>query len=263
MRNLLVISLLIPMVGCEYLEKGQDIVEGLTNPLVVQGMVLGISPPDSEYVDLSQTDFQEGTAATLFLADASTAQQIEEAPVEGATISLEGEVIGSAALGELGAGAYMMNPSAGVTYEAGAQWTVQITGHDEEASSASLVLPAAVSVVIPAQHTANTGMTLDLSAGAYDSALVVVLDGQSGEVTYSNQPEDVMAYYEFTHGTVAVTTVEIPATAFPGESVYAVGVAGMNNADSATMVNMNTVLSAVMVGRMGFSVVSTMPVTSR
>ncbi|MBN2799547.1 MAG: hypothetical protein JXX28_10405 [Deltaproteobacteria bacterium] len=258
MRKYFVMGLLLPLAGCEYFDQGKDIFEGLTNPLVVQGMILGVEPPESEYIDLSQTDFKEGTLAMIFLADASNVEEIDQAPVEGAQVSLMGDVMGDAALNELGAGAYALTPEAGVTYAPGAAWTLNVAGIGDTDASVPLALPQAVALSVPEQHTAGEPLVLDLSGGAFDSALVVVLDGSSGEVTYSNEPQDVRAYYDFTHGSAGVGTIEIPGTAFPGEAVYAVGVAGMNNGDSAGMAGMNTVLSAVMVGKMVFAPVSTM-----
>jgi hypothetical protein len=88
-----------------------------------------------------------------------------------------------------------------------------------------------------------------------------VIDVQSGETTYSNQPEDIKSLYEFTRGNDEITTVEVPGTAFSGQSIYALGVAGMVHTTSEDIENMNSALSSVMGGKMRmFPVVTaTMP----
>ena len=53
------------------------------------------------------------------------------------------------------------------------------------------------------------------------------------------------------------TTFEIPGTAFPGDSVYAVGVAGVVHTTGDQLDNMNTALSTIMTGDMKVYAVNT------
>lgn len=257
MRKLMVpAALLFLATGCDLFDESKEILSGLTNPLVVQGMVLGIEAPDAEGIDLEGTDYEEGTLMVAFLADAANVDEIEDAPVTGASVRLEGDVMGSIEATEAGGGSYTITPDQGVAYVDGADWTM-VVGVDGELSTATLRLAEEVTLTVPEQHSQDSPISLDLTAGAYDSALVVVLDGRSGEITYSNEPAGVKEYYDFTHSTETVGVVEIPGEAFPEQSLYAVGVAGMLNSGADDLDGMNTLLSAVMVGKMKFFPVST------
>ena len=71
------------------------------------------------------------------------------------------------------------------------------------------------------------------------------------QVTFGPAIEDGF-FYDFARADT-VTRVTIPGDlAFDSAGVYAVGVAGMNKADSDTFVDMNTALSSVMAGKLRF-----------
>jgi hypothetical protein len=101
-------------------------------------------------------------------------------------------------------------------------------------------------------------LLIDLTAYDYDAVLVAVLNVQTGELTYSNEPEGIQEMYDFTHTGSEVKRHEIPGVAFSGASVYAVGVAGMRNAGVDDYSDMNTGLSSFMVGQMRFYAVQAM-----
>jgi len=61
--------------GCTFFTEFQaiqDHVDGLLNPLMVQGMVIGVEEPESEAVRelLAFAGYESGTSASVFLADA-------------------------------------------------------------------------------------------------------------------------------------------------------------------------------------------------
>ena len=102
---------LLALTGCDLLASGQDQIDdlqdtldGLTNPLVVQGIVLGVAEPESSEIDLSKTDFSKGTVVTVFTADAASVNEIENAPVTGASISIKVGQQGAVDLEEVGGG---------------------------------------------------------------------------------------------------------------------------------------------------------------
>ena len=101
-------------------------------------------------------------------------------------------------------------------------------------------------------------MLIDLSSQEYDQVLVVVFDVGSGQVTFSNEPRDVMELYEFSTADDAGAGLTIPASAFPDESIYAVGVAGLVKGDSVNFSSMNTALSSLQAGKLKFYPVSTL-----
>lgn len=250
MTRSLPLLLLLPLGGCELFQNGTDVVNGLLNPLVAEGMLLATVPPDAgdsgdtgASFDLGSAGIEEGTSLTLFLADAANVNEIENAPIDDATVSVHGaEAAGG------GGGLYTV-VGEGLTYEAGAAWNLDVDVADT-AARAVLNLPAEPTFTLPALVT-NTPVTLDLSGQGFNSALVVVIEATSG-VTHSNQPDGIREFYDFTHGGDDVTTVEIPAEAFPGNGVYAIGVAGLVHTTSDDLSEMNTGLSTIMSGKMVF-----------
>jgi hypothetical protein len=250
-------ALLLPLVGCDQIT---NTYEGLTNPLVAQGIVLGVEAPESEQIpDLSAQGYGEGTGVTVFLADAESPDTIDQAPVEGAEVSIR-PVQGSTPVPETGGGVYTLAPDPSLVYGPNQDWTIAAVVGDET-GRATITLPPPPNVTVPEDHEQGAPITLDLSGQGFTAALVVVIDVQSGETTYSNQPEDIKSLYEFTRGNEEITTVEVPGTAFSGQSIYALGVAGMVHTTSEDIENMNSALSSVMGGKMRmFPVVTaTMP----
>lgn len=246
-RTLAVLALPIALTGCDTLI---DTYEGLTNPLVAQGLVLGIAAPDSDQIDLSQTAYGEGTAITVFLADAESADKLEEAPVEGADVSVRGDAFGDVAVGEAGGGTYVLEPGQ-VTYADGAVWTV-VVDVAGEVGRANVELPPPAAFTIPQEHTKGEPIDLDFTGKGFTAALIVVLDVESGNVTYSTEPKDIRDVYDLTRGNTELGAVQVPGTAFPEDKVYALGVAGMVHTQADDLESMNTALSSVLAGKMKF-----------
>lgn len=257
------LALVLPLlVGCEQIDDVKNTLDGWTNPLVMQGIVLGVAEPDIDGFDLSKTDFDSGAASTVFLADAANADDMAEAPVSGAEVTLDSDSNASVPFSEEGEGQYLVTAEDGLVYNAGERVNVAINlGGSEATASAST--PAAPDVDIDEQHTAGVGLTLDLAGQGYDSVLAVVFDVGSGEITFSNQPETIQEVYEFTHGgDASALVVDIPASAFADETAYAVGVAGLKTAGADDFVDMNTALSTLLAGKMAFHPVSTLDLGS-
>ena len=122
MKQLLGIACVIPLlstVGCDFFNSVGDTVDGLTNQLVAQGVVLRVLPPDLDEIDLSQSGFSEGTTATALLADAGSVTDLNNAPITGASVWIdEGEV--ETTLVEQGGGAYATQDATTLNYVEGA-----------------------------------------------------------------------------------------------------------------------------------------------
>lgn len=245
-RTLAVLALPVALTGCDQLI---NTYEGLTNPLVAQGLVLGIAAPDSELIDLSQTDYGEGTAVTVFLADAESADKLEEAPVEGADVSVRGD-FGDVPADETGGGAYSIVPGE-LTYADGATWTV-VADVQGEVGRANVDLPPPAAFQIEQDHAKGEPIDLDFTGKGFTSALIVVMEVESGDITYSTEPKDIRDVYELTRSNEEIGVVQVPGTAFPDEKVYALGVAGMVHTQAADLEGMNTALSSVLAGKMKF-----------
>ncbi|MFK7929894.1 MAG: hypothetical protein AB8H79_17000 [Myxococcota bacterium] len=238
--------LLTPLLfsACDLFNQGRDLIGDLTNPLVTQALVLGVTPPaDASSVEMPD-EFSEGAGATIFLADAGNVADLENAPIGGATVTLQG-----VDAPELQAGAYAISPGP-LSYEANADWTLSVD-LDGDVATAVVSLPPPASPDLPSLHSENTPIELDLTADEYDGVLVVVVDF-NGDITYDSRPADIREVYDLARGG-PVTTVEIPATAFPAAGAYAVGVAGLRTTTGRDDIEgMNTVLTTMMAGQMVF-----------
>jgi hypothetical protein len=245
------------LVGCN-LDKLKENVEGLTNPLVAEGLFLGVEPPSSQDIDLSGTEFDNAAAAAVMLADASNVNDLEEAPVTEAAVGVLSDAIGRVDLHEDSDGTYSASADDGLVYTEGDDVVLSM-GVGNTTAKMGARLPRSPNVAgIPASGAPNAGFTVDLSGQDFDNVLVVVLDGATGDVTFDNRPDDIKAIYDLTHGEGSLV-VEVPGGAVPDESIYLVGVAGLKNTDSSDMDEVNTALSAFITGRMAFTAHRTLP----
>ncbi len=249
--------MLLTLLACSAIDDLSDKVDGLTNTLVMEGIYVGVEPPTSELVDLSGTDFDKGAFVTALLADAASVTDLANAPVSGADVTLRSEANGETPLGDDGDGKYTATGDDGLTYADGdpVVLSVQLDGEHK----ASIVAPPAVQSNIPSEHDA--GQPLAISAGdpSLSTLFVVVVNAQSGNVTFDNRPGSIEEVYDLTHGGGALA-VEVPGSAFPDQTLYVVGVAGMNLTPAEGLTELNTALSAFLAGKFSFYPVSTLPV---
>lgn len=248
--------MLLTLLACSLVDDLSDKVEGLTNPLVVEAMYVGVAPPDSDLVDLSGTEFDKGVLATALLADAASVDDLANAPVEGANVTLRTETNGEIALSDEGSGKYTATGDDGLAYTNGDSVVLAVSLEGEH--RATIVAPPEIAADIPSQHTA--GQPLAISAGDPNLAtmFVVVADAESGRITYDNRPTSIEDVYHLTHGDGALS-VEVPGSAFADQTVYLVGVAGMNLTPADGFTELNTALSAFLAGKFKFYPVSTLP----
>jgi len=248
--------MLLPLLtGCEAISGLKDKVEGLTNPLVIEAIYLGVEEPDAGTVDLSGTDFDQGVFATAFLADAASVTDLANAPVEGAEVNLRSEALGNFPMNDGGGGTYTASGDDGLRYDNGDPVTISVELDGKH--SATVVAPPAVDANIPVNHTAGEPLGVAAGDDQLTTLFVVVMDASSGAVTFDNRPGGIEELYELTHGGGALA-VEIPGSAFPRASAYAVGVAGMNLTEDDQLDELNTALSAFLAGKFRFYPVSTL-----
>lgn len=245
------------LVGCTAIDNLKDDVQGATNPLVMEGLVVGIAPPESGDLDLAGTAFEDGASAVVAVADADSVDNLDEAPVEGASVALLAETGGRVDMVDEGSGRYAATGADGLVYTEGDDVTLSVDyGGGEDASSAQLKLPRRPDVSFPANVPKGQPLHVNLSGQAFDNVLVAVVDGASGETVWSNYPTTIQDMYQLTHGAGSLA-VDVPGSALNRESVYLVGVAGLVNAGSDDLTNVNTLLSAFTAGRLLFNAVST------
>lgn len=264
MNRAIRLAALLTMTGCDVIEDVRDIrdqIDGYTERFVAQGLVLGVSPFEDD-IDLASVGF-EGARAVVFLADAAQITELEQAPITGAVPQLHSYTNGSAALYEDGSGQYSLNHDEGMQYQAGEMVDITIE-HDGEERGMSVRAPSPADLSEIARiHRADTAMVIDLSDQPFHTAMVVVVEVESGTVTYSNEPEDIQELYEMTHGSVfqgatpEPVIVPIPEQAFQQEGIYAIGVAGIAIGDEKHMGGVNTALSTMVAGTWRFTKVCT------
>jgi hypothetical protein len=245
------------MSGCGQLEDVKETLEGLTDPLVVEAILIGAVEPESELIDLSETDFADGATIKVFVADATSLDDLESGAMDGVSVDLKSASLGNLPLSAVGGGLYTANGQDGLEYFAGEEYLISVTNGDTQ-HKVAVAAPHPVDIQLPQQHSVGDNLLIDLTDYEYDTVLVAVLDVQSGELTYSNEPEGIEAMYEATHSGGNVKRHEIPGSAFDVPSVYAVGVAGMRNAVAEDYTEMNTGLSSYLVGQMRFYPVQAM-----
>jgi hypothetical protein len=256
--------LLANLSGCDLIASGREKIndvkekiEGLTNPLVSDGVILSFVPPESDIFDFSNTPYSEGTITTIGLADAKNAADLANAPVTGAAITIRGNVQMDAT--ETSPGIYTVELGSELQYTPNQTWEIDINPADaDEIATVTLNLPTPVDLSgISESHTAGESLSVDVTGAGFNSAIVLVLDGMTGSTTYSNEPKTITELYNFMTGDEEITTVDIPAEAFPNQTMYMVGVAGMVHTTEDDITNVNTLLSKFMAGQMHFATTST------
>jgi hypothetical protein len=227
---------------------------------LVQSLFIDIAPPEFPGLDPSEIDgLNFAPFATVLLADATEIADIENAPILGAEPKIRVGDNGAVLLEDQEDGTYYGDGTFGLVYSPGDEATLTIR-IDGVAHSAVVQMPREPDRLdVPLQHTANENMVLDFADYSYHQILIVVVDAETYEVTYSNEPETPQELYEFSQDRDIKTKFDIPSRAFNRETYYAVGVAGILLSSDDQLDEINTALSAFMAGKFYFYPVSTVP----
>lgn len=244
--------------GCAWFKKAKDTVEGALEPIVAVGFVVQVDPFEDPLLEDYELDLEVGKAGTVFLADARDVSDLENSPVDGAT--LEASACDKAVvMGELESGTYALEP--GSELDGCAQPTLTLTRTDSDpATVLPITIPPAPGFILPRDHNAGQPILLPLAETDFESAVVVVMDASTGDVTFSNEPSGIVETYQFIKGTGEVTDVEIPGDAFREDTVHVVLITGLISTPNSQLDEANTVLSTIAGGRTRVYVVSTLPV---
>lgn len=233
--------------GCDLFNTVKDTVEGVLEPQVAIGLVVVLDPEGSDLVDLDELGLTAGVAGTVFLADARDVADLEEAPVTGATMSLSG-CGASAALNEEADGTYALVSPTDLDGCEGPVLTLRRDDVDP-GLQVPFTIPGPPTLTIPARWTAGDPLTIPLSTAGYDGGIVVVIDATSGDVVFSNEPQDIRGYYELLTKAGDVEDVVVPGTAFEEDKVYGVLVTGLIKVPNRDVDEANTALSVLDAGR--------------
>lgn len=243
------------LTGCGDIQKLlalKDTFDAYTNSTVASTSILGVAPSEDERVDmaLALTELGSGVRASAWLVQTEGAGGLDDDGLSGQPVRLivDGRGVG---MEEIAAGEYMADGDSGLAYLPQTEAVLQFET-DEGNKGLAVGLPQAPAFDIPAEHLPKEALEVDLGGQDYDAALVMVLDVLTGQVTYEQTPTGALELYEFARADAAVGWVDIPADAFPEESVYAVGIAGTWNADPETFEGVNVALTTGFAGRFRF-----------
>lgn len=238
--------------GCSVADK----INGLINPLVAEALILGVEEPSAPELDPGSVGFHPGAGATVFLADAKSPDELEDAPVSGAEVTYR-DSAGSFTMEEDDGGEYRVDSVETQGFDYVADDDAEVTATiDGEAHTVSVHTPATVDLTVPLTHPAGQPLVLDASAADIDNLLVVVFRADTGDIVFSNQPKDIGEFYQLAHS-AGQRTVEVDGAALAAESLYGVGAAGLTNGTESEFEDVNTLLSAIMAGEMRFYPVTT------
>ena len=244
-------------LGCDVLQEKIDEIEELTNGFVAGGVYMGIEEFDSPYFDISDTEFGNTAQLTLYLAAAEFSNELSANPLSRADVLFSGGGIADLVIPESSdPGAYMATSGDGLAYIEGSEATLDII-HSQVPRQLSIEAPLAPVFSLPESHTLGNNISIDLTGQQFYEALVVVVRVDTGEITYEKRPTDVESLYEFAHpeGVLMsddpefITTLEIPAQAFPNNNIYVVAIAGIRSSDRDQMVDVNPVMSSFIAGK--------------
>lgn len=251
---------LVLSIGCgdfRQLLEWKETLDDYTNSTVVTASILGVAPSSDDRVDiaLSRTDLGSGVRASAWLVDARGVGDLDGAGLGGqpVRVSVDGRGVG---MEEVRSGEYVADGDSGLEYRPQTEARLEIDGAD---GPRGLVvgLPPAPEFSTPEVHAALEPLRVDLQGQDFDASLVMVVDVLTGGVTWQQTPTGARALYEFARADGSVGWVEIPGEAFPGESVYAVGVAGTWNSDAETFEGVNIALTTGFAGRFRFETTCT------
>lgn len=263
MRTKTLFSTVLPALllsGCGDLQRLLDLKESLddyTNTTVVSASILGVAPSSDERVDLAlaMTDLGSGVRASAWLVEAQGAAGLDGAGLGGQPVllSVDGRGVG---MEETTLGQYVADGETGLEYRPETEAVLEVQT-DDGAKGLAVGLPPAPTFDLPADHLPDEPLEVDLRGQDYDATLVMVVDVMTGAVTWQQTPSGAMELYEFARADGGVGWVDIPAEAFPGESVYAVGVAGTWNSDVETFEGVNVALTTGFAGMFRFETTCT------
>jgi hypothetical protein len=261
-RHMAIMSLLA-LGGCAWFEDIKDTVEGVVNRNVVVGVVSTVDasldgdPALTDQIDLDALGIEGGVVSTLFLADAASVADLDNAPISDADVILQGCGV-EVSMPELSGqrGAYVYVPPGDIDSCDGPAFTMRrVDGTKDVVASADV--PGPLGLTVPAFWDSGDDLTLSLAGKGLTAVIVVVMDTFTGDITYSNEPESVGEYYEFLSGSEVLDDVLVPGSAFEEETVHALLVTGLKRTPNRNLENANEVLSVVAGGRTELYPVST------
>lgn len=240
---------LLVLVGCDRLDAAGEVVDGLGDTTVAQGILLGADlPPFVELPD--DADFYTAMSK-VFLAEVTDASDMADSPVSGARVKYTSPATGGLSFSESGPGEYRLYSYDGLEYEPGQVATV-LFDVGGEPGSVRVTTPSAPEFEVPESHPAQSPLRLKLPDSEFAHLVAAVYDIDHDILTWDNLPADVEEAFELNaESTEVLTELTIPGDAFLRKSNYLVGVAGLEVGDTEEFEGVNRSLSTFAAGQLG------------
>lgn len=240
---------LFALIGCDKLASAGEVVDGLGDTTVAQGLFLGAELPP--FVELPDDAEIYTALCKVFLAEVSDASELADAPVSGAQVRFTSPASGGLAFEEAGPGEYRLTSQDGLAYEPGESANVLVDVGGEE-GTLRVHQPRAPEFEVPESHTAHDPLRVKLEDSEFVHVVAAVYDIDHDNVTWDNLPADVEAAFELNaEADEVVEVLTIPAEAFARKSTYLVGVAGLEVGDTDEFTGVNRSLSTFAAGQLG------------
>ncbi len=250
----MVCSLCMAITGCTEIEKLKEDIEKITNQTVLSGLVIGSEEFSHPLINADALSFTLNESR-VFLASAGVdSTDLNPEAISGATLEFESSTNGVLQYSETGDGFYGLNQDDGLEYVDNELVTV-VFEDDVGVHSISSTLPAAANFDLPDDHAAGEDVVIDLTGQGFESYLVAVTRFPDGELVYSNEPTTFQDIYDLSHSDTELTEVVIPGSSFESEGVYAIAISALVGTDSENMVELNTILSSLLAGKVKTDVV--------
>ncbi len=242
--------LLLHLVGCDRLEAAGQVVDGLGDTTVAQGIFLGADLPFG--LELPEDSGIYTSFCKVFLAEVTDANDVADSPVSEAEVQFVSAETGKLDFNETDPGEYRLYSQDGLSYEPGQTARVQFT-LGNGTGTLSVTAPESPKFDLDDAGMAHEAQRVQITSGSFANLVVAVYDLDRSKLTWDNLPDDFESGVELNDEDGEVLTeLVIPGEAFPRGSAYLVGVAGLEIGDAEAFEGVNQALSAFGAGRMTF-----------
>ncbi|MEZ4322647.1 MAG: hypothetical protein R3F61_34590 [Myxococcota bacterium] len=246
------LALVALLAGCSPVTRIGDKIIGLTNPVLVGGLVLGTEAPadDRLRLALEANGVAEFTELRLVVADALELRDIDNALITDAVVTVDTpdpfDLLPSD-----DDGWYRLDRIDAPPYVPGRTWTLEAELPDRVLpGTVSVPLPSAADFTLDPEHGPGEDLVVDLAGQGFDFAFAAVYD-YLGNERWTNAPTTNEEIIDFVlPGGDPVERVVIPGDAFEDETLYIVGIAGMKRAPVEGIEGLNEALTAVLAGQL-------------
>lgn len=222
--------------------------------VVLQGQVIEIAVPEDPWIAerLVGTPYTApGELLTLYYSLADSADELTDGLLPGLEPQMWRSDYYNWWFQPSDDGSYILAPALRGALDYDEHTTLEILSGVIEGreGAATVYLPTYATVGAPEVLALGAGLSFDFANQGFASGVAVVIDAD-GAVTWANSPETVDEMYSANATTM--TSLEIPATAFPRAGAFVVGFAAATRTFASDLRDLHPELSAVRAGRMAF-----------